>query len=113
MRNVIAALLALALAGCIVWPADTWTEAPRAPAPGDLVRVETREGARHVFRVYKTDEHAFYGVAKDNLKYKVPYGALKSLEVRDTEYEWVALPVVGSAVATAIMGPVLIGPAFE
>ena len=110
MRNVVSALLALALAGCIVWPADTWTEAPRAPVPGDLVRVETRDGTKHVFRVYKTDAQAFYGVAKDKLRYKVPYGALTSLEVRETEYEWVALPVIGSAVATTIMGPVLIGP---
>jgi len=98
--------LTLGLAGCMLWPEDIWTEAPRAPRPGDLVRVETREGARHVFRVYKTEPQAFYGVAKDGLKYKVPYGALRSLEVRDKELVWVQFPFVG--VAPAVAGPVLI-----
>ena len=93
MRTLTVLLLALGLAGCMLWPEETWTEAPRAPQPGDLVRVETREGVKHVFRVHRTEREAFYGVGRDGLKYKVPYGALKSLEVRDTGYTWVRVPV--------------------
>jgi hypothetical protein len=107
--RILALALMLLLAGCVLWPDETWSDAPRAPKPGDLVRVETRDRVKHVFRVYKTEEHAFYGVARDGLKYKVPYGALRSLEVRDREYAWIAVPVAVDAVATAIMGPILVG----
>lgn len=109
MRSLVVLALALGLAGCMFWPDDIWSEAPHAPKPGDLVRVETREGARHVFRVYRNEAEAFYGIAKDGLKYKVPYGALKSLEVRDTEFVWVQVPIIADAVASAIMGPILVG----
>jgi hypothetical protein len=107
--RILALALTLLLAGCVLWPDDTWSDAPRAPKPGDLVRVETRDKVKHVFRVYKTEEHAFYGVARDGLKYKVPYGALKSLEVRDTELTWVTVPFGGNAFSTAVMGPILLG----
>lgn len=110
MRTLLAAACTLAFAGCIAVPEQIWSEAPRAPQPGDLVRVETRAGVRHIFRVYKNDETAFYGVATNNLKYRVPYGALKSLEVRDTELTWIALPFAANAAATAIIGPILLPP---
>jgi hypothetical protein len=107
--RILILMLTILLSGCVLWPDDTWSDAPHAPKPGDLVRVETRDRVKHVFRVYKTEEHAFYGVARDGLKYKIPYGALKSLEVRDTELTWVTVPFAGNAVSTAIMGPILLG----
>lgn len=91
MRALSALLIALGLAGCLPITEKTWADAPRAPQPGDLVRVETREGVRHVFRVYKTDERAFYGVASDDIKYRVPYRALRKMELRETELDWVIL----------------------
>ena len=109
MRNLLAVVVAMGLAGCLAVPEKTWSEASHAPKAGDLVRVETRQGTRHIFRVYKTDETSFYGVATDNLKYRVPYGALKLLEVRQTELTWIALPIVGDLAATAIAGPILLG----
>lgn len=100
-------LMALSLGGCMLLPFESWQEAPRAPQPGDLVRVETRAGAKHVFRVYQTGEHAFRGVGRDGFKYRIPYAALKSLEVRETEYDWVALPT--GAVGAATTGIILLG----
>jgi len=110
MRTLTVLLLALGLAGCMLWPDETWTEAPRAPKSGDLVRVETREGTKHVFRVYRVEAQAFYGVARDGLRYRVPYGALKALELRDTEYTWIAVPFVAHSVADAMIGPAFAGP---
>lgn len=62
---------------------------------GDLVRVRTKEGKTHIFRVYKIEETAFYGIARDRNKYRIGYAALASMEVRRTETAvgWVTVPV--------------------
>jgi hypothetical protein len=95
------ALLVLAgvalVIACVPVPVKYWEEAAQAPKPGDLVRVETLQGKRHRFRVYKTDATAFYGIGTDDLKYRVPYGALKSIELRKTDVEWAALPLLNPA----------------
>jgi hypothetical protein len=83
----------LLVAACMPVPVKYWEEADSAPKAGDLVRVETLEGKRHRFRVYKTDATAFYGIATNDRKYRVPYSALKSIELRTTDLEWAVLPL--------------------
>lgn len=106
MRTLLLAVVVLVTA-CVPVPVKYWDEAAQAPRPGDLVRVETLEGKRHRFRVYKTDATAFYGIGTNDRKYRVPYGALKSIELRKTDVEWAVLPLnpgpgMGSPVAITL-----------
>lgn len=64
---------------------------------GDLVRVHTKEGKTHQFRVTKIEETAFYGISTDNLSYRVGYGAIDWMEVqRDKSVEWIPVPIAFS-----------------
>lgn len=110
MRAIIglrAALCALGLlaSACVpipfrdqVWkdvPATAEGQTAAAPAArlviGDTVRVRTRQGKIHLFRVYKIEDEAFYGIARNKKTYRVGYGALTSMEVLRAEstVEWV------------------------
>jgi hypothetical protein len=75
---------------------------------GDTARVLTREGKRHVFRVFQIDPDGFHGTARDNKNYRIAYASLTSLEVQrgETRHEWVPVWVPGPFV-----GPV--GPAGQ
>jgi hypothetical protein len=89
----LACAVALATAACIAVPVSTkvWDEAARAPKVGDLVRVETHGGKRVVMRVYRLDEDGFAGVTESEYRYRVPYRIVKTLELRKTETEWIAV----------------------
>lgn len=103
-RGAICALALLASA-CVPIPFrdQVWKEVPdtaegqTAAAPsarlviGDTVRVRTRQGKIHLFRVYKIENEAFYGIARNKKTYRVGYGALTSMEVLRAEstVEWV------------------------
>lgn len=102
MRALIAAG-ALLVSACLPFAGTSWKNAERALRPGDLVRVETRQGTQHQFRVTKVEDKAFYGVASDNESYRVPHGALKWLQVRRDDTTWVSLGIVESAVAGEVI----------
>ena len=110
MRFLIAVGLAFSLSGCPVGPGigprfdmdlgikpDFGPHTPPDPekteniAPsqiaeklkvGDIVRVQTRAKKIHTFRVYKVDDDAFWGVAVNEKRYKVPYHVITRLTVR-------------------------------
>jgi len=89
----LACAMALGLAACIAVPVSTkvWDEADRAPKVGDLVRVETHGGKRVVMRVYRLDEDGFAGTTESQYRYRVLYSVVKTLEVRKTETDWIAV----------------------
>jgi endonuclease YncB( thermonuclease family) len=97
VRGSAVALPALFLSACIVVPRPYWDEVPTAQQhqtdpvdqvrPGDTVRVRTIKNNIHVFRVYKVDDKAFYGVASNEKKYRVPFASLASLQVQRMEME--------------------------
>ncbi len=103
MRLLFAISVLVQLAGCVVVPVETWDEVPTAqklrtnPADqiqaGDIVRVRTIKNNTHIFRVYKVEGTAFFGVARNSKKYRVPYKVLASLEVKRLEPEVVWVPV--------------------
>lgn len=106
MRALIVAGALLASA-CVPLAGTSWKNAGRALQPGDLVRVETRQGTRHEFRVTRVEDKAFHGIASDNETYRVPHGALKWLQVREDDTTWVSVGIVESAIATEVIGRVL------
>lgn len=103
-----------ALSGCVpvavndrYWdqvPATSEGQAAAKPSDqlqlDDTVRVMTREGDIHVYRVYKLEKKAFYGADADGKKFRVGYAALTSLEVlRDgSTVRLVPLPLPASNV---------------
>jgi hypothetical protein len=98
MRITVIALAcatALGLTACIAVPVSTkvWDEADRAPKAGDLVRVETHGGQRVVMRVYRLDQDGFAGITDSEDRYRVLYSVVKTLEVRKTETEWIAVNI--------------------
>ena len=98
---------ALLTSACVPLAGTSWQNAERALQPGDFVRVETRQGTRHEFRVTKVEDKAFYGIASDNETYRVPHGALKWLQVREDDTTWVSLGIVESAIAGKVIEHVL------
>jgi hypothetical protein len=103
MRWLLAMSVLVLLAGCVVVPVESWDEVPTAQKyqtdradqiqAGDVVRVRTIKQNTHVFRVYKVEDNAFFGVARNSKKYRVPYKLLASLEVKRLEPEVVWMPV--------------------
>lgn len=97
MRGASLLPLVACLSGCMVVPVQTWDEVPTNQkvqtqardrlAPGDVVRVRTIRNKVHLFRVYRIDDTAFYGVADNHRKYRVPFAGLASIEVRRIENE--------------------------
>jgi hypothetical protein len=100
-------LAALAVSGCVVVPDEDWDEVPLQQdaqtrqgdriQPGDAVRVRTREGKVHSFRVSRVEERAFYGKARNGKSYRVPYSTLSSIEINRADGEWVAVPLLDGA----------------
>lgn len=116
-----ALLLALVLVSAACVPVVTresvWIEVPAtsegqaaAEAPlklqiDDAVRVHTRQGKRHVFRVDRIDVDGFYGTAKDRKSYRIHYANLVAMEVQRTEtmHDWrpISPPFYGGALRPA------------
>lgn len=88
MKTSLALAGALLLAACMPVTEQYWDDTPTKLKPGDVVRIETREGKQHVFRINRVDEAAFYGLAKNQIEYRVPFKAVKQLWVRKTDTEW-------------------------
>lgn len=96
-------LAALTVSACIVVPDEDWDEVPLQQdtqtrkgdriQPGDAVRVRTREGKVHSFRVSRVEDRAFFGVARNGKSYRVPYATLSSMEVNRADGEWVVVPL--------------------
>jgi hypothetical protein len=89
MKATLALATALLLAACVPVKTRYWDDAPAKLKAGDVVRVETREGKRHVFRVTRFDETAFFGIASNQIEYRVPFKVVKQLWTRKTDTEWV------------------------
>lgn len=107
MRLSFVLLLLFQLTGCLVVPVETWDTVPTAQKhqthaadriqAGDIVRVRTIKNNTHVFRVYQVEDTAFFGVARNSKKYRVPYKVLTSLEVKRLESEvWIPILLPGN-----------------
>lgn len=123
MRLVVVSFALLASA-CVPVPVkdQVWREIPATSAGqaaasgdqrlliGDTVRVHTKDGKAYLFRAYKIEENAFYGIATDKKSYRIGYGALTSMEVKRTETVWEAIPV---PVVLGGSGTFDVSPAFS
>ena len=88
MRRPLIVAVALLLAACVPVETRYWDDTPRKLRPGDVVRIETTAGKQHVFHINRVDDAAFYGMAKNQIEYRVPFKVVRQLWVRTTETEW-------------------------
>jgi len=86
--------VALVLAACVPVKSRYWDDAPAKLKAGDVVRVETTEGKLHVFRITRVDDKAFYGIARNQIRYRVPFKVIQELWIRRTDTEWESLDPV-------------------
>jgi hypothetical protein len=89
-RVLTALALAVSLSSCVVRTKD-WRRIPVAQhlvepgssdrlVVGEHVRVRTRENKIHTFVVRRLESDAFYGMARNNKEYRVPYATLDAME---------------------------------